>query len=84
MTRDVCRRIFAATASPGPRTRRSKNLISQLRLEPLAHRHYDTFELPKAAGRLLPDRLAIPFPPTAKETLQVWPLRSSASLKTSF
>jgi CubicO group peptidase (beta-lactamase class C family) len=29
--------------------------------EPLAHRHYDTFELPEAPGRLLPDRLAITF-----------------------
>ena len=29
--------------------------------EPLAHRHYDTFELPEAHGRLLPDRLAISF-----------------------
>src|SRR5215467_6889748 len=29
--------------------------------EPLAHRHYDTFELPEAPDRLLPDRLAIPF-----------------------
>ena len=29
--------------------------------EPLTHRHYDTFELPEAAGRLLPDRLAISF-----------------------
>src|SRR5262245_58933038 len=29
--------------------------------EPLAHRHYDTFELPEALGRLLPDRLAISF-----------------------
>jgi CubicO group peptidase (beta-lactamase class C family) len=29
--------------------------------EPLAHRHYDTFELPEAPGRLLPDRLAILF-----------------------
>jgi CubicO group peptidase (beta-lactamase class C family) len=29
--------------------------------EPLAHRHYDRFELPEAAGRLLPDRLAISF-----------------------
>src|SRR6516164_5593367 len=29
--------------------------------EPLGHRHYDTFELPEAAGRLLPDRLAISF-----------------------
>jgi len=29
--------------------------------EPLAHRHYDTFELPEAAGRLLPDRLPISF-----------------------
>lgn len=28
---------------------------------PLAHRHYDTFELPEASGRLLPDRLAISF-----------------------
>jgi len=28
---------------------------------PLAHRHYDTFELPEAAGRLFPDRLAISF-----------------------
>src|SRR5258708_14973887 len=28
---------------------------------PLAHRHYDIFELPEAAGRLLPDRLAISF-----------------------
>jgi hypothetical protein len=28
---------------------------------PLTHRHYDTFELPEAAGRLLPDRLAISF-----------------------
>jgi len=29
--------------------------------EPLAHRHYDTFELPEAPGRLFPDRLAISF-----------------------
>jgi CubicO group peptidase (beta-lactamase class C family) len=29
--------------------------------EPLAHRHYDTFELPSVPGRLLPDRLAISF-----------------------
>jgi CubicO group peptidase (beta-lactamase class C family) len=29
--------------------------------EPLAHRHYDTFELPETAGRLFPDRLAISF-----------------------
>ena len=29
--------------------------------EPLAHRHYDTFELPEAPGRLLPDRFAISF-----------------------
>jgi len=29
--------------------------------EPLAHRHYDTFELPEAPGRLLPDRLTISF-----------------------
>jgi len=29
--------------------------------QPLAHRHYDTFELPEAPGRLLPDRLAIFF-----------------------
>jgi hypothetical protein len=29
--------------------------------KPLAHRHYDTFELPEAPGRLLPDRLAISF-----------------------
>ena len=29
--------------------------------EPLAHRHYDTFELPEATDRLLPDRLAISF-----------------------
>jgi hypothetical protein len=29
--------------------------------EALAHRHYDTFELPEASGRLLPDRLAISF-----------------------
>ncbi len=28
---------------------------------PLTHRHYDTFELPEAPGRLLPDRLAISF-----------------------
>jgi CubicO group peptidase (beta-lactamase class C family) len=28
---------------------------------PLAHRHYDTFELPEAPGRLLPDRLAVSF-----------------------
>jgi CubicO group peptidase (beta-lactamase class C family) len=28
---------------------------------PLAHRHYDTFELPEAPERLLPDRLAISF-----------------------
>jgi CubicO group peptidase (beta-lactamase class C family) len=28
---------------------------------PLAHRHYDTFELPQAAGRLFPDRLPISF-----------------------
>ena len=29
--------------------------------EPLAHRHYDTFELPEAPARLLPDRLTITF-----------------------
>jgi hypothetical protein len=29
--------------------------------EPLAHRHYDTFELPEAPDRLLPHRLAISF-----------------------
>ena len=29
--------------------------------EPLAHRHYDTFELLEAPDRLLPDRLAISF-----------------------
>jgi Domain of unknown function (DUF3471)/Beta-lactamase len=29
--------------------------------EPLAHRHYDTFELPEAPDRLLLDRLAISF-----------------------
>jgi len=29
--------------------------------EALAHRHYDTFELPEAPGRLLPDQLAISF-----------------------
>jgi CubicO group peptidase (beta-lactamase class C family) len=29
--------------------------------EALAHRHYDTFELPEAPGRLLPDRLAVSF-----------------------
>ena len=29
--------------------------------EPLAHRHYDTFELPEAPDRLFPDRLAISF-----------------------
>ena len=29
--------------------------------EPLAHRHYDTFELPEAPGRLLPERLTISF-----------------------
>jgi hypothetical protein len=28
---------------------------------PLLHRHYDTFELPEAPNRLLPDRLAISF-----------------------
>jgi CubicO group peptidase (beta-lactamase class C family) len=28
---------------------------------PLAHRHYDTFDLPEAAERMLPDRLAISF-----------------------
>jgi hypothetical protein len=28
---------------------------------PLAHRHYETFELPEASDRLLPDRLAISF-----------------------
>jgi len=28
---------------------------------PLAHRHYDTFELPEAPDRLLPDRLTISF-----------------------
>jgi CubicO group peptidase (beta-lactamase class C family) len=28
---------------------------------PLAHRHYDTFELPEAVDRLLPDGLAISF-----------------------
>jgi CubicO group peptidase (beta-lactamase class C family) len=28
---------------------------------PLAHRHYDTFELPEAPDRLLPDRLALSF-----------------------
>ena len=29
--------------------------------EPLAHRHHDTFELPEAPNRLLPDRLTISF-----------------------
>ena len=29
--------------------------------EPLAHRHYDTFELPDAPDRLLPDRLTMSF-----------------------
>ena len=29
--------------------------------EALAHRHYDTFELPEVPGRLFPDRLAISF-----------------------
>jgi len=29
--------------------------------EPLAHRHYDTFELPEAPDRLLPDRLTVSF-----------------------
>jgi hypothetical protein len=29
--------------------------------EPLTHRHYDTFELPDAPGRLLPGRLVISF-----------------------
>jgi CubicO group peptidase (beta-lactamase class C family) len=29
--------------------------------EPLAHRHYDTFELPEAPDRLLPDRLPLSF-----------------------
>jgi hypothetical protein len=29
--------------------------------ESLAHRHYDTFELPEAPGRLLPGRLALSF-----------------------
>jgi len=28
---------------------------------PLAHRHYETFELPEIVGRLLPDRLSITF-----------------------
>jgi hypothetical protein len=28
---------------------------------PLTHRHFETFELPEAPGRLLPDRLAITF-----------------------
>jgi hypothetical protein len=28
---------------------------------PLTHRHYDTFELPEATDRLLPDKLAITF-----------------------
>jgi hypothetical protein len=28
---------------------------------PLIHRHFETFELPEAPGRLLPDRLAITF-----------------------
>jgi CubicO group peptidase (beta-lactamase class C family) len=28
---------------------------------PLAHRHYDAFELPEAPGRLFPERLAISF-----------------------
>ena len=47
--------------------------------EPLAHRHYDTFELPEARGRLLPDisfftdregniaSLAAPFEPFVKD-----------------
>jgi CubicO group peptidase (beta-lactamase class C family) len=57
--------------------------------EPLAHRHYDTFELPEPTDKqgllaqLLPQRLAISFPPTVKETLRVWRLRSSRSSKTS-
>jgi hypothetical protein len=29
--------------------------------EPLAHRHYDTFELPEATDRLLPDALTVSF-----------------------
>jgi hypothetical protein len=57
MTRNVVPTNFAATAPPGPKTRRSKDLISQLRFEPLAHRHHDTFELPETADRLLPDGL---------------------------
>jgi hypothetical protein len=51
--------------------------------EPLAHRHrhYDTFELPEALGRLLAGRLAISFPPTVTETLRVWQFRSSRPSK---
>jgi CubicO group peptidase (beta-lactamase class C family) len=50
--------------------------------EPLAHRHYDTFELPEAPEA--PGRLPSHFPPAVKETLRVWRLHSSRSSKTSF
>jgi Domain of unknown function (DUF3471) len=37
--------------------------------EVLAHRHYHTFELPEAPGRLLPDRFAISFSTDREENI---------------
>src|SRR6516162_9036687 len=51
--------------------------------EPLAHRHYDTFELPRRPAACCPTGSPSHFPPIAKETLRVWRLRSSRSSKTS-
>jgi hypothetical protein len=51
--------------------------------ERLAHRHYDTFELPEAPTACCPTGSPSRFPPTGKETLRVWRLRSSRSSKIS-
>jgi hypothetical protein len=51
--------------------------------EPIAHRHYDTFELPEAPGRLLPDRLPISFSTDREGNIASLGLRSSRSSKTS-
>ena len=51
--------------------------------EPLAHRHYDTFELPEAPDRLLLDRLAISFSTDREGNIASRRLRSSRSSRTS-
>jgi hypothetical protein len=51
--------------------------------EPLAHRHYDTFELPEAPDRLLLDRLAIPFSTDREGNIAGLAVPFSRSSKTS-